>query len=68
MTNSSPNPASNTSSGGTLLSLQPKYGGVRLLVLGEIRQNFLLHGRKSRVAADKARIAFLQTIERLLAV
>ena len=46
----------------------PEHGGIGLLALGEIPQDFLLHRREPCAAADEARIAFLQTREGLLYV
>ena len=52
--NSSPKPASNTSSGGTRESLQPRIGRERALTLGERGKDFLLDGWESCLAANEA--------------
>jgi hypothetical protein len=53
--NSSPNPASKMSSGGTRESLQPMLG-----------QDLFLHGRKSSLAADEALVAGYETEQRFI--
>ena len=64
--NSSPNPASKISSGGTRESLQPRMVAYGLLARGEIGQDFLLNGGEARLAAYESLVARDQTRQRLV--
>src|SRR5262245_45430332 len=42
-----------------------KHGGIRMLPLGKVCKDFLLHRRKPRLTTDESVVAFLQSLERL---